>query len=323
MKKTILILSLSIHSIYGFSQNGKKDDSKVLLKELAENGCKCIDSLSSLNKSKEALSKEISTCINRQASAYQLGSKLMSVKDLEKDAKEVDGKKQISISMNLNEDSKEYKNYYYELERYMLNNCSSLKAKMAANGDDNQKFAPTNSQAIDYYNQAIDESKKENYKNTILLYEKCVSIDSTYVNAWDNLGICYRRLKEYDKSIFAYNKSLDINPKGLMPLQNLGIVYRLKLDYPNAIKAYEKLALIDKNNPEVYFGIGQVYATDLKDYEKGLDNICKAYNLYISQKSPYRTDAETMINQIYVDMKKAGKLDKFNEILNQNNISTK
>lgn len=242
---------------------------------------------------------------------------------LEKDEKEVDGKKQINININVNEDSKEYKTYYHEIERYMLNNCSSLKLKMAASGDENEKFASTNLQAIEFYNQAIEESKKENFKNAISLYEKCVSTDSTFVNAWDNLGICYRRLKEYDKSINAYNKSLEINPNGLMPLQNLGVVYRLKLDYLNAIKAYEKLALVDKNNPEVYFGIGQIYAMDLKDYEKGLDNICKAYNLYIAQNSPYRTDAETMIGQIYGDMKKLGNEDKFNEILKQNNITNK
>ena len=323
MKKIILLFAFMLCFFSGFSQKSKKDETNILLKDLAENGCKCVDSISSLNKSKEALSKEISKCINDQTSAYQLGSKLISVKGLAKDAKEVDGKKQINININVNEDSKEYKSYYYELERYMLINCSSLKLRMSANGDDNENFAPTNLQAIEYYNQAIEESKKENYKNAISLYEKCVSTDSTYVNAWDNLGICYRRVKEYDKSIFAYNKSLEINPKGLMPLQNLGIVYRLKSDFLNAIKAYEKLALVDKNNPEVYFGIGQVYTINIKDYEKGLDNICKAYNLYIAQKSPYRTDAETIISQIYVEMKKQGKEDKFNEILKQNNISTK
>lgn len=323
MKKIITILCFYSISIYGYSQNNKKDDTKILLQELAENGCKCVDSISSLNKTKEALSKEISKCIDEQTSAYQLVVKLMSVKELEKEAKEVNGKKQVNIEINVNEDSKEYKQYYYELERYMLNNCSSLKLKMAATGVENEKFAPTNEQAIEYYNQAIEESKKENFKSAVNLYEKCVKADSTFVNAWDNLGICYRRLKEYDKSIFAYNKSLSINPKGLMPLQNLGVVYRLKQDFPNALKAYENLALVDKNNPEVYFGIGQVYAMDIKDYEKGLDNICKAYNLYIAQKSPYRTDAETMISQIYSDMKRLGKDDKFNEILKQNNISTK
>ena len=61
----------------------------------------------------------------------------------------------------------------------------------------------------------------------------------------------------------------------------------------------------------------------LKEYEKGLDNICKAYNLYIVQKSPYRTDAELLISQLFKEMKNAGKETTFDEILKKNNISTK
>jgi len=67
--------------------------------------------------------------------------------------------------------------------------------------------------------------------------------------------------------------------------------------------------------------LGDVYATKLNDYEKGLEYMCKAYNLYIEQKSPYRADAEKVINIIYYEMKKQGKEEKFNEILKANNIS--
>jgi len=36
----------------------------------------------------------------------------------------------------------------------------------------------------------------------------------------------------------------------------------------------------------------------LNDFEKGLENMCKAYNMYVYLKSPYRTDAEKIINLI-------------------------
>ncbi|MDG2433581.1 hypothetical protein, partial [Flavobacterium sp.] len=67
--------------------------------------------------------------------------------------------------------------------------------------------------------------------------------------------------------------------------------------------------------------LGNVYALNLKEYEKGLDNMCKAYNLYVSQKSPYRTDAESIINMIYAELKKQGKETQFNQILKDNNIT--
>ena len=99
------------------------------------------------------------------------------------------------------------------------------------------------------------------------------------------------------------------------------MAYQYKKEYDKAIKSYEKLATIDKNNPEIYYGIGNIYAMNLKDYEKGLDNMCKAYNMYVKQKSPYRADAEKMINMIYGEMKEKGKEDVFNKILKENNIS--
>jgi tetratricopeptide (TPR) repeat protein len=92
-----------------------------------------------------------------------------------------------------------------------------------------------------------------------------------------------------------------------MPLQNIAVAYQYKKEYKKAIAAYEALALVDKDNPEVYYGIGQVYALNLNDYEHGLENMCKAYNLYIEQKSPYRSDVEKIIGFLFSEMKKQGK----------------
>jgi len=50
--------------------------------------------------------------------------------------------------------------------------------------------------------------------------------------------------------------------------------------------------------------------------------MCKAYKLYVEQKSPYRTDAEKLIQMIYAEMKKNGKEEKFNEILKANNLNS-
>jgi tetratricopeptide (TPR) repeat protein len=100
-------------------------------------------------------------------------------------------------------------------------------------------------------------------------------------------------------------------------------VYIYKKEYKKAVKSYEKLAKIDPNNPEVYYGIGNIYAVYLNEYEKALDNLCQAYNIYSEQKSPYRTDAEKLIQLVYGEMKKQGKEAKFDEILEKHHISSK
>jgi tetratricopeptide (TPR) repeat protein len=321
MKNIVLIIVfISIYST-GISQESKKSTSEALLKRLSENGCKCVDSINTYNKTKVEVSQEISKCIDAQTGAYQIFSKLTNLDELSKDAEVVDGKKQVNISIDVNENSDDYKKYYYEIEREMMANCASLKSKMASNEKQSAKSFSDNQKASEFYSKGLKEAKNENFEKAAEYFEKAVKEDPEFAFAWDNLGINYRRLKKYDEAINAYKKSLEIDPNGLMPLQNIAIVYQYKQEYSKAIEAYEKLKEIDKNNPEVYYGIGNIYATNLNNLEKGLENMCKAYNMYIEQKSPYRTDAENMISVIYGLMKKQGKEEEFNKILKANHIS--
>ena len=315
-----VIIIVSSYSI-GVSQEIKKSSSETLLKELSENACKCIDSIIIFNLSKVEVVSKISDCIDKEAGAYQLWSKLMEIDDKKESTENSDEVKQIDISINRDKNSEEYKKYYYELERYMMENCTSIKEKIASYEKLNEKSISENEKAIEFYSIGLEETKKGNYKKAIENYEKAVKEDPEFAFAWDNMGLNYRRLNKYDKAIDCYKKSLEIDPNGLMPLQNIAIAYQYKKEYYKAIEAYEKLAEIDENNPEVYYGIGQVYALHLNDFEKGLDNMCKAYNLYIEQGSPYRVDAEKMIQYIYAEMKKQGKEEEFNNILKANNIS--
>lgn len=315
MKKLLLIPILIFYSSLSYSQNSKRE----LLKELSETGCKCIDSIVTLDKPKNTIVDEIHKCIDTVTSTYQVGAKIADIADLEKTAKEKNGKKQINISINMNKESDEYKKYYYEVERYMTDSCSALKDKMARNNLLKKNSFSDNQEAVDAYNKGLDEYKNGNYDSAVTYFKKALQIDSNFAFAWDNLGITYRKMENYDKAIEAYQKSLEVDPEGLMPLQNLGIVYQYKKEYQKAIDAYKKLGELDQNNPEVFYGIGQTYLY-LNDYENALDNICKAYILYIEQKSPYRTDAEKLVSYIYAQMNKQGKAERFNEILKSNKI---
>lgn len=321
--RIILLITLTILSYSnGISQDLSKLSSEKLLSELAENGCKCIDSISTYNKPREEVAKEIGKCIDDQTNAYQLGVQLANIDILKLDEKEVDDKKQTTITINVNENSDDYKKYYYEIERYMMNNCASIKEKIASSDVQNNKSISKNKSAYELYSKGLEESENKNYEMAKLFFEKAVKEDPEFVFAWDNLGLIYRKLNNFDMAIESYEKSLEIDPKGIMPLQNIAVAYEYKKKYKKAIAAYEKLAELDKNNPEVYYGIGNIYTTHLNNYEAGLENMCKAYNMYVEQKSPYRTDAEKIINIIYAEMKKQGNEDKFNRILKANNISS-
>ncbi len=326
MKKIILLLLFTLFANIIIAQEDKtktdfKFDKEKILSELSEKACKCIDSIKTGYKTKDSISSEIHACIDDKVGAYQMIAKLSDIPIYDENSKESDVKKEFNISFNINKDSNEYKEYYYDIERYLVKNCPAIKNKIAANDIVREKSLSRNDEAIKYYELGLNESKNENFEKAIEYYKKAVVFDKNFAFAYDNMGICYRRLNKYDEAIDAYEKSLKIDPYGTMPLQNIAVAYQYKKEFKKAVKAYENLAKLDKNNPEVYYGIGLIYNRYLFDYEKALDNLCKAYNIYVKQKSPYRTDAENLIQEVYNELKKQGKENIFNEILEKNNIS--
>lgn len=318
MKKSLITVLTFCFCLNAVGQVKETKKTDKLLQELSDNGCKCIDSIKTSNLTQQEISKAINHCIDSQAGAYQLGLKMMNI-DLSNLSKK-DSKDTVNIVVNSDVESKEYKDYYYEIERYMMSNCKSIKIKVAASDLENFYSVSKNPEAKKMYSKGIEQSEKQNYQKAISYFQKALKIDSLFAFAWDNIGLCYRKLDKYDEAIYAYNKSLELDPLGHMPLQNIAVAYKYKKEYQKALAAYETLAELDSKNPEVYYGIGLLYAYSLNDLEKGLDNMCRAYTYYIAQKSPYRTDAEKVINLIYTDMKKQGKESAFDEILKNNNI---
>ena len=180
--------------------------------EFAVAACSCIDSISTFNKTRNKVVEEISQCIGKQTTTYQLMDKLMGAADMlkldnieNKTAKEGENKK-VNIVINVDESSQEYMNYYHDLERYLMENCPALKAKITSNDEIKRHSISSNPKARKYYQKGVDELKKENHNNAVKHFKKASKIDSKFAFAWDNLGLAYRKLGNYDKAIAAYQK---------------------------------------------------------------------------------------------------------------------
>jgi len=313
MKRNVLIVTFISIASASFAQM-----EKLSLQTNASTACKCIDSVSTSNKKKEEVSAQINNCIDKQVMAYQLISKLQnSMTDIQVQSTD---KKKVDILITTDKQSNEYKKYYYEIERYLMDSCSAIKYKISSVDIESKSSFSKNEEALTKYYQAVKESKADDLKNAILHYEEALAIDPNFAFAWDNLGICYRKTGQYEKALNAYNKSLEIDPTGMTPLQNIPVVYQYMKEYRKAIDAYNKLAKVDANNPEVFYGLGIVYS-NLEDHENSLKSLCQAYNIYVKQNSPYRTDCEKVISQVYQGMKKQNKEELFYKILKENGIN--
>jgi tetratricopeptide (TPR) repeat protein len=304
--------------------HAQETSNDKLLAELSENSCKCIDSISTGNKAKDAISQEIKACINKQVVVWELGSKLSALEQTGSEGKKKKKKRKETITLDLGDDpnSKEFQKYYFELERYSVNNCPALKRIINVDDSGETNTFSKNPEAMKLYSAGVANLNSEKYDEAIANFKAALAIDSLFSFAWDNLGITCRRLERYPEALVAYQKSIAVNPSGKTPLQNIAVVYEYQKEYQKAIAAYERLEQIDKKDPEVYYGIGRIYAYKTHEFEKGLDNLCIAYNLYVQQGSPYRTDAEKVINFLFSEMKKEGNEKRFSEILKQHHIES-
>jgi tetratricopeptide (TPR) repeat protein len=278
-----------------------------------QSACLCIDSIETKGKTKKAINAKIGECIDKEVVSNQLMVKLFASMSGEE--------KNRTISINTDKKSTEYQKDYFELERWLTDSCASLKHIVRVEDVENKHSFSENKDALEEYSKGIALLSDKKYKEAIPFFEKCVKIDPKFAFAWDNLGACHRRLENFDAAIKAYKKSLSIDPDGTMPLHNLPVAYELKKDYDNAIIHYKNISKVLPDDPETYYGLGRIYTFYKVDLEKGLDYFCQAYNAYIKQNSPYRTDAEKNINYIYAELKKADKLDIFSRVLEKNNIT--
>ncbi len=314
MKKIGTILILFIGIIATAQSKDEKANSVKVLKNLSEKACKCLDSISSLNKTDPELNTEIESCIDKQVMALQISKKM------EEATKKIETEKNVNVEINFNKESEQYKDAYYKIESDLFDHCSRMKDLLSAS-DFHDDSMTKNAKAISFYNAGISASKKEDLESAIKNYENAVKEDPNFSYAWDNLGLCYRKINEYDKALNAYQNSLKSNPKGRMPLQNIAIVYTYKKEYQKAIDAFKTFDEYYPGDPEVYYGIGHIYYEYLKEYEKSLDYMCKAYNIYTDTKSPYRNDAQTIIVSLYHQLKAENKVESFKKIMTANNIT--
>jgi tetratricopeptide (TPR) repeat protein len=288
-------------------------DNSVFIKTTRDQACKCIDDIKTGKKNKEKIAKEIKKCIDSEVSSYQLMQKLMG------SMKATDTSKSRTITINTNKESDDYIKYYYEIERALRDSCESLKTLLTSNEKESKYSISKNEDAVAYYSIGQDAMKANNHEDAVKYFLKAVKKDSKFAFAWDNLGVSYRKLGKYTDAIDAYKKSLEIDPKNLTALQNLPLVYQYTKEYDKAVESYKELIALLPEDPEGYYGAGQALL-NMKEYDKSLDYTCKAYNLYVKSGSPYRTDAEKMVQLLYNEFKRLDKVDSFYKILKDNNI---
>lgn len=138
--------------------------------------------------------------------------------------------------------------------------------------------------------------QKGQYDQAITYFDKAISLNPRYSEAYNNRGLAYLYDAQHDKAISDFSKAIEVNPNDAYAYNNRGDVFAIKGHFKKAIADYNKTLEINPNNSRAYNARGYArviinvenYALLLK--EKGRDTEAeimdeRAESLYKSLKS--------------------------------------
>lgn len=166
-------------------------------------------------------------------------------------------------------------------------------------GDESSYKKTTNAEAVVAYNIGTIELYKNQRPNTAIpSFLKAIELDPHYIEALDNIGVCYRQLGQYEIAKNYYNKSIEIFPNGEFAHLNLAIIYQIQKRPSDAIKEYKFVQVLNPSNPESYYELANVYA-NVGDYPKSIVYALRAVAIYKKTNSDLLGDEEQFLSQLY------------------------
>lgn len=129
----------------------------------------------------------------------------------------------------------------------------------ATNTPTEQPPAKDRSGAKALYNEGYQAFRSDDYRKAIALYQQAITLDPDFTDAYDNCGLCYRRLGLLDSAKLYYRKSIALNPALVTAHINLGVVYMAEGQPDSALAEYREIIKYTPGEPESYYGMADVY----------------------------------------------------------------
>ena len=160
----------------------------------------------------------------------------------------------------------------------------------------------TSVKANEFYNQALDNFDEKNFKKAVELNKLAIAEDTNFIDAYDNLGLAYRKLNMLDSATYYYLYSFKKDTTNTTAIQNLAAVAELRNDIPKAELLYLLITSMEPENPEGYFGLARMEYLQGKK-EEAFKNAQSAEKYYKKINSPFIGDCYYILCMICADMR--------------------
>jgi tetratricopeptide (TPR) repeat protein len=165
-------------------------------------------------------------------------------------------------------------------------------------GDESMYEGSRNREAVLAYNNGVIALGKNDPVQGVASLKRAVELDPQYVKAWDELGLCYRRIKDYNNAAACYKRSIDLYPNGPVAHLDLAVLYGYLNRKEDQIAEYNIVKNIDPENPESYYGLA-IALLENGNFQEAIQNAESALNKYKRKNDPNSIDAEILLSKIY------------------------
>jgi tetratricopeptide (TPR) repeat protein len=163
------------------------------------------------------------------------------------------------------------------------------------------------------YNRGHSTMEYGNYRQAIELFKSAIEIKPDVLEAYVNLGFCYRAIGDNENQVYYFRKAWELSPDSADINYNLGLAYSDSKMYEKAIERFNKVAELNPSSKEAYFSIGTAYYK-LSKYANAAEAFKKAVDL-----SPDWLEARLNLGSCYLktgDVK--GATTQFEEAIKGN-----
>lgn len=111
-----------------------------------------------------------------------------------------------------------------------------------------------------YYDKAWCLNEIGKYEDAAQSLNKCIQLDFTYTNAYSELGFSYYMLQRNDEALTNYKLANQMDLKNEVGIVGIGNVFYTNLkNYDSAMLYYEKATAFNKSDKAIYYKLGWCY----------------------------------------------------------------
>jgi Tfp pilus assembly protein PilF len=126
-------------------------------------------------------------------------------------------------------------------------------------GEREHKPGTVSRRALKAFQRAVEAGEHGDRAKAIEYLERAIREQPNYFEAYNNLGVQHRKLRQWKQAIAAFERAIELRNDSAKPYLNLGTVYWELGHTPQAISNFEAALRLDEDSLPAHSALGQLF----------------------------------------------------------------